>query len=79
VVASDLPGFRTLVSDRRQGRLVPAGDADALAAAAGELLGDEAQRTDMGAAARQVAAAYDWSVIARTIESVYARAHAGAG
>ncbi len=71
VVASDIPGYRDLVRPE-WGRLVPPGDPQALAAALGELLADEALRARMGEAARQEALRYDWSCVAERILAVYA-------
>lgn len=54
-VASYLPGATdTLIVDGVSGRLVPAGDVEAFAAAIAELLRDPARASAMGAAARQV-------------------------
>jgi glycosyltransferase involved in cell wall biosynthesis len=57
IVASDIPGHRSLVTDNRHGLLVPPGDAAAMSAAIGRLFDvpDLAQR--LGAAARERAAA----------------------
>jgi phosphatidyl-myo-inositol alpha-mannosyltransferase len=71
VVASDIPGYRTVLKDGRQGRLVPPNDAFALAEAVATLLENEKLRLAMGAEGRQTAAEYAWPVIGRRIESVY--------
>lgn len=71
VVASDIPGYRTVLKDGRQGRLVPPDDAFALAEAVATLLENEKLRLAMGAEGRQTAAEYAWPVIGRRIESVY--------
>ncbi len=55
VVASDLPGVRTVVRDRETGLLVPPGSASALAFRLAGLLGDENARRAMGAAGRRMA------------------------
>lgn len=52
VVASRLPGIDEVVEDGRSGRLVPPGDASALARAIDELLADEAARASLGEGAR---------------------------
>ncbi len=52
IVASDHPGCRELVTDGRNGLLVPAEDAVALADALQRLAGDAALRRRLGAAAR---------------------------
>jgi glycosyltransferase involved in cell wall biosynthesis len=54
------------------GRLVPPGDVAALAAALGELLGDEAARADLAAAATRAAAGpYSWDEAARLHLKLY--------
>jgi len=53
IVASRAGGIPDLLRDGREGRLVPAGDAVALAAAICELLDDERLRARLGAAARE--------------------------
>ncbi|MGH8884314.1 MAG: glycosyltransferase family 4 protein [Egibacteraceae bacterium] len=71
VVASDIPGYRTVLKDGRQGRLVPPDDAFALAETVSTLLANEKLRLAMGAEGRQTAAEYAWPVIGRRIEAVY--------
>ncbi len=53
IVATDIDGVREVVSDRANGRLVPPGDAEALARALIEVLGDPEGAARMGAAARE--------------------------
>ena len=57
VVATDIRGCRQVVDDGVTGRLFPARDATALAAAIDDLVRDAALRRDMGAAARRKALA----------------------
>ncbi|MGY5882098.1 glycosyltransferase family 4 protein [Modestobacter lacusdianchii] len=71
VVASDLDAFARVLDDGAAGVLVPRGDADALAAALDGLLADPVRRAELAAVGHQVAAGYDWSVIARRILAVY--------
>lgn len=52
VVATDVGGVAELVDEGRTGRLVPAGDPEAMARGLADLLGDRAQRKAMGSAAR---------------------------
>jgi phosphatidyl-myo-inositol alpha-mannosyltransferase len=73
VVASDIPGYRDVVTPET-GALCPPGDADALAAAIAELLGDESARVERGRAARERAAnEYAWPLLARRLEGCYER------
>lgn len=71
VVASDIPGYRTVLKEGRQGRLVPPEDAFALAEAISTLLANEKLRRAMGAEGRRTAAEYAWPIIARRIGSIY--------
>lgn len=71
IVASDIPGYRTVVNDGRQGRLVPPNDVFALSDAISALLENEKLRLAMGAEGRQTAAEYSWPVIGGRIETLY--------
>lgn len=57
VVASDLPGVRTVVRDGVNGFVVPPGDSVALAERLARILGDAELRARMGEAARKIAVA----------------------
>ena len=71
VVASDIPGFAA-VATPEAARLVPPGDADALADAVIDVLADEPRRVAMGRAARALAQEnYAWADIARRLEEIY--------
>jgi phosphatidyl-myo-inositol alpha-mannosyltransferase len=71
VVASDITGYRDVMTDET-GVLVPPGDPDALAKAVAGLLDDEARRERLGGAARRVARErYSWDNIARRLEEIY--------
>ena len=73
VVASDIAGYRGVMTDET-GVLVPPGDADALAGALIELLGDEPRRRAAGEAARRLAQErYSWDDIARRLAAIYER------
>jgi len=52
VVASNLPGVRTVVRDGETGVLVPPGQAEPLAGALARVLGDASERERLGASAR---------------------------
>jgi phosphatidylinositol alpha-mannosyltransferase len=71
VVASDIPGYRAVMSDDT-GVLVPPGDDRALADAIVDLFHDEPRRRAAGAAARQLAVEkYSWDTIAVRLEQIY--------
>jgi phosphatidylinositol alpha-mannosyltransferase len=71
IVASDLDAFARVLEDGDAGVLVRRGDAAALAGALCELLADPARRERLSRRGQEVAAGYDWSVIARRILAVY--------
>jgi phosphatidyl-myo-inositol alpha-mannosyltransferase len=71
VVASAIPGYRTVMQDGRQGRLTPPGDAAALADALEAVLSNPKLRRAMAREGAATAAAHDWSVVAAQIEHLY--------
>ena len=71
IVMSAVGGFGE-VADHGAGRLVPAGDAEALAAALNELLTDADARDRLSAAARKAAAGpYSWDTVADRTLALY--------
>jgi phosphatidylinositol alpha-mannosyltransferase len=79
VVASDIPGYREVLTPEAAVSVAP-DDPTALTGAIVSLLGDEERRVEMGAAARQVALQrYAWSDIAARLEGIYEQAIAEAG
>jgi phosphatidyl-myo-inositol alpha-mannosyltransferase len=74
VVASELDAFRSVVGS--SGLLVPPGDPVALAAALDGLLDDPWRRAALGDAGRARAAAFDWPLVAASVERVYRAAAA---
>ena len=71
VVASDIPGYREVLTPETAIAVGP-GDERELADAVAALLDDEPRRQAMGAAARELAVdRYSWSDIGRRLESVY--------
>ena len=74
VVASAVGGLPEVVQDGASGLLVPAGDAGALAAALGQLAGDQALRERLGANGRAFAVReYSWSENAARMQRLYER------
>jgi phosphatidyl-myo-inositol alpha-mannosyltransferase len=71
VVASDIPGYRTVMQEGRQGRLVPPSDAFVLADALDALLANDKLRRAMAAEGRQTADRYAWPVVSAEIEALY--------
>jgi phosphatidylinositol alpha-mannosyltransferase len=71
VLASDLEAFRAVLGEGGSGRLFANGDADDLAAKAGDLLDDAAARASLVTLGRATARRYDWSEVARDIVRVY--------
>ena len=71
LVASDIAGFRELVTDGRDGVLVPPRQPRALARALRTLIEDERQRAQLAAAARKTARYYSWDEVAGRLERVY--------
>jgi phosphatidylinositol alpha-mannosyltransferase len=73
VVASDIPGYREIVTPET-GALVPPGDPSALADTIAALLADEPARAERGRAARERAAnEYAWPLVARRLADCYER------
>jgi glycosyltransferase involved in cell wall biosynthesis len=72
VVATAVGGTPKVVTDGVEGRLVPSGRPDELAAAIGEVTGNAQRRDEMGAAAAKRVRDFDISAAARHLESLYA-------
>jgi phosphatidylinositol alpha-mannosyltransferase len=71
VVASDIPGYRT-VMEPDAGLLVPPGEPAALAEVIASLLADEPRRQELGRAARVIAQErYSWDRIAQRLAEIY--------
>lgn len=71
VVASDIPGYRDVVRDGRDGLLVPRGDALALAEALRAMALDRPRREAMARAARERAERFSWSRVAAEVADAY--------
>ena len=74
VVASDIPGYRSVVSHGQDGLLCRPADAQEMARAILLLLNDDALRREMGARGREKALRFSWSNVAQEIESYYLEA-----
>ncbi|MGW3664623.1 glycosyltransferase family 4 protein [Streptomyces sp. NPDC005141] len=71
VISTDCPlGPAEIIHDRVDGRLVPVGDSEALAAALLELIDDEPARRRMGEAARAASRRFDPAPIARSYDDL---------
>ena len=71
VVASDIEGFRGVMTDGEQGLLVPKKDSDSLAGALGTLALSPELRTKLGAQGNRTAESYRWEVVAGRVENYY--------
>jgi glycosyltransferase involved in cell wall biosynthesis len=72
VVASNLPGVRSIITPGMNGLLCRPGDAQDLAAKIRAMLDDEHQRTMMGENARRRARErYDWSILIPRLSAIY--------
>ena len=71
VIASDIEGFRGVMTHGEQGLLVPKKDSDALANALGNLASDSEQRLKLGAEGSKTAKNYRWEIVSERIENYY--------
>jgi phosphatidylinositol alpha-mannosyltransferase len=71
VVASDIPGFRTVIRHQVDGVLVPPRKHEELAWAICNLLGDEAARARLAANGRRRAEEFSWEQVGGRIEDFY--------
>jgi phosphatidyl-myo-inositol alpha-mannosyltransferase len=71
VIASDIPGYRDVVRDGRDGLLVPAGDALALAEALRAVALEPARREAMARQARERAERFSWTHVAVELAEAY--------
>jgi len=74
VLASDIPGYRDVLRDGIDGRLVPAGDPLALAQALRLLALEPGRRARMAAAARERAERFAWPHVAAEVLDCYEQA-----
>ena len=73
VIASDIPGFRRVISHGTDGLLVRPKDPAALAEAIVRLGVNRSYRKELGVMGRKKALQYDWSIIARRLEETFLR------
>ena len=71
VVCSDIPGYRDVVRDDVEGRLVPPGDPAALGEAIRALAVRASHRAELAVAARERAERFAWPHVAEEVESAY--------
>lgn len=71
IVASDIAGYRTVVTDGQEGWLTPPGDPEALAQSLARLLDQPWLRQTMGQQGRLTASRYSWDRLADEILEVY--------
>jgi phosphatidyl-myo-inositol alpha-mannosyltransferase len=74
VVATDIPGYREVVTDGIEGLLVAPRDPEALAAGLVRALTDPDLAVRLGQAGRERARSFDWSIVVERLEELYRRA-----
>ena len=79
VVATDIPGYREVVTDGVDGVLVPPRDPEARAAGLVRVLSDRDLAWGLGEAGRERARAFDWPLVVDRVEELYGRAIESAG
>ena len=76
VVASDIPGFRTVITSNKNGLLVPPKKHEALAWTICHLLENEPERARLGAAGRLRADEFSWRHVGARVEDYYQELYA---
>ncbi len=71
VVATDLPGYRSVLTPEVEGIAIPPRDSNALARSLRRLLADPALRARMGARGIETAQAFGWERIVDRLEAIY--------
>ena len=74
VVAGDIPGYRSVMTNGEEGLLVPPKNPYALALAVVRLLADATMRERLATSGLTTALRYDWPEIAQRVLTVYGRA-----
>jgi glycosyltransferase involved in cell wall biosynthesis len=72
IVASATGGIPDVITDERNGLLVPPADPEAMARAIGRLLADQTLSSRLARAGREEVAHYDWNLLAKRVLGVYA-------
>lgn len=75
VVASDIDGYNSVITDGEDGLLVPPRDTRSLAQTLISVLSDETLRQKLAARARLTAEKYSWERVAEKVLDYYTRAH----
>lgn len=73
IVASDIPGFASVLTDGQEGLLVPPKNEAALASAIIRLLADPGERQRMGTLGRLTAQEYGWEQVSARVLAYYQR------
>lgn len=71
VLASDIPGYRTVIQPGENGVVFPPGEVPALAQALVSLVGDDARRRALAERGRARALEFAWPLITARIEDIY--------
>jgi len=71
IVASEIPGYRTVVTSGKEGFLVPPRDPERFAAAIAELGNEPALRRTFGTQGREKALMYNWPIIVGLLERLF--------
>jgi phosphatidylinositol alpha-mannosyltransferase len=79
VVATDIPGYREVLSNGVEGLAVPPRDPEALAAALVRVLAEPELAKRLGEAGRERARTFDWPIVVDRVEELYTRAIESAG
>ena len=77
IVASNIDGYKDVVTNRREGMLVPIKNEDAIASALIELLNNPVRRQEMAERGLQTVLQYSWSRVARWILDYYGEIQRG--
>ena len=71
IVASNIPGYASVMTDKKEGFLLNPKDAEGLAAALQTLIENPQLRSSMGTRGLTTAQSYDWKTVAPKINEIY--------